>query len=324
MARDAVWLDGLCTDDVAEQILQRIGGIAISDTSIWRRAQRWGEQFQSVELARRTAATALPTRNEITRGLVPTAQDMGVGMDGAKICLRQEGWKELKVGCVFDIVLREDWDQESGETVERAHAVHNSYVALLRGPEAFGALVWAEAQRRGVPLARDRIVLGDGAPWIWNLAQEHFGDSRQLVDWYHAQAHLYAAAHLAFGEGSSQAQRWVKGMATALYQGRAWYVGESLRTLAKQKRKVAADLRREAEYFTSNKRRMYYLELREEGFPIGSGMVESGCKQFRARFCGAGMRWSRTGAERLLPIRAAVLSQQFDALWQAAYKSPLN
>jgi hypothetical protein len=278
VARDAVWLDGLGTDDVAEQILQRIGGIAISDTSIWRRAQRWGEQFKAGESARRSAALALPHRTEITRGLISTAHDMGVAMDGAKICLRHEGWKELKVGCVFEVALRAEWDQESGETVERAHALHNSYVALLSGPEQFGAWVWAEALRRGVPTARDRIVLGDGAPWIWNLAQEHFGDSRQMVDWYHAKEHLYAAAHLAFGEGTSQAQRWAKGMETALYQGRAWYVAESLRALADHQPSVAADLRREAEYFSSNKRRMYYLEMREEGFPIGSGMVESGCK----------------------------------------------
>jgi hypothetical protein len=322
IARDAVWLDGLGTDDQAEQILQRIGGIAISDTSIWRRAQLWGEQFQAVEVARRTSATALPTPGEITRGDLQTARDMGVAMDGAKMHIRDAGWKELKVGCVFEVTLRPEWDQESGETVERAHALHNSYVALLGGPEKFGGLVWAEALRRGVPQARDSVVLGDGAPWIWNLAQEHWGDSWQLVDGYHAKAHLYAAAHLAFGAGSSPAQRWAAGMETILYQGRAWYVAESLRALADDQPTVADDLRREAEYFSSNKRRMQYLEMREEGFPIGSGMVESGCKRFRARFTGAGMRWSRDGAERLLPIRAAVLSQHFDEMWRSAYKSP--
>ena len=66
------------------------------------------------------------------------------------------------------------------------------------------------------------------------------------------------------------------------------------------------------------------MELREDGFPIGSGMVETGCKQFRARFTGAGMRWSRPGVERLLPVRAAILSQRFDAAWRAAYYSPPN
>ena len=67
---------------------------------------------------------------------------------------------------------------------------------------------------------------------------------------------------------------------------------------------------------------MQYLELREDDFLIGSGMVESGCKQYKARFCGPGMRWSRKGAENLLPIRAAVLSRRFDTMWDAAHALP--
>ncbi len=67
---------------------------------------------------------------------------------------------------------------------------------------------------------------------------------------------------------------------------------------------------------------MQYLELREEGYPIVSGMVESGCKRFRARFTGAGMRWSRTGAERLIPVRAAILSKRFDQVWNTVYNLP--
>jgi hypothetical protein len=81
---------------------------------------------------------------------------------------------------------------------------------------------------------------------------------------------------------------------------------------------------REAGYFQDNYRHMQYLETREEGFPIGSGMVESACKQFRARLAGSGMRWSRAGLERLLPIRAAIMSQRFDELWQIIYHLPRN
>ena len=79
---------------------------------------------------------------------------------------------------------------------------------------------------------------------------------------------------------------------------------------------------REAGYFRDNQRRMNSLELREEEWPIGSGMVESGGKQFKARFCGPGMRWSRQGAENLLPVRAAILSQRFDELWTRIYNAP--
>ena len=75
---------------------------------------------------------------------------------------------------------------------------------------------------------------------------------------------------------------------------------------------VRDDLLEQAGYFENNQHRMNYLELREEGWLIGSGMVESGAKQFKDRFTGPGMRWSRPGAERLLPIRAAVMSRTFD------------
>ncbi len=77
-----------------------------------------------------------------------------------------------------------------------------------------------------------------------------------------------------------------------------------------------------AGYFRNNHQRMNYIEMREENWPIGSGVVESAAKQFKARFSGPGMRWSRIGAENLLPIRAAVLSARFDHMWAAAKNSP--
>ena len=67
-----------------------------------------------------------------------------------------------------------------------------------------------------------------------------------------------------------------------------------------------------------------YREMREDGWAIGSGMVESTAKQFKARFNGPGMRWSRSGAERLIPIRAAIMSRRSDELWRLAYNSPHN
>ncbi len=197
-------------------------------------------------------------------------------------------------------------------------------MAVLGGPETFGAVLWAEAVRREFPAAGDSIVLGDGASWIWNLTGEHLGTSRQVVDWYHAQAHLYAAGNLLYGEGSPQAHRWVKGLETPLYQGHAARIATQLKTLVTGHRRIAKGLRTEAGYFEKNQRRMHYLETREDGLPVGSGMVESGIKQFRARFTGPGMRWSRAGAERLLPVRAAILSHCFDEVWTSIYNLPLN
>jgi hypothetical protein len=324
IAQQAVWLYAQVEDDLAEQILQKIGGLSISDTSIWRRAQKWGEKIRVHETLAATAASALPQRGQVIRGMVPSAKRMGVAMDGAMINIREEGWKELKVGDVFEIEMRTQVDVETLEPTPQAHAVNNSYTAVLGGPERFGRAMWAEACRRAFPEASDSVVIGDGAPWIWNLTHEHFSGSRQVVDWYHAKEHLYAAAHRAFGEGSAEAIRWAKEMERPLYQGQVWCIAEELKRLAYSHRRVAKELRQEAGYFESNQRRMRYLEMREEGYPIGSGMVESGCKQFRARFTGAGMRWNRASAERIIPTRAAILSKRFDQVWKAIYNSPPN
>jgi len=324
VAQQAVWLYGQVEDDLAEQILQKIGGLPISDTSIWRRAQKWGEKIRVAEEASAKTAVGLPQRGQVIHGQVPHERPMGVAMDGGMMNIRQEGWKELKVGTVFEIAQRWESDPVTQEKLLQAHAVENSYVAVLGGPAQFGRVLWSEAVRREFPEAGDSMVLGDGATWIWNLAGEHFGTSRQLVDWYHATDHLYEAGHLLFGEGSTGAQRWVKGMETPLYQGHALRVADRLKEVAQTHRRVAQGLRQEAGYFERNQRRMQYLETREDGFPIGSGMVESGCKQFRARFAGPGMRWNRESAERLLPVRAAILSKRFDQVWNAVYHSPPN
>ena len=249
---------------------------------------------------------------------------MGVSMDGGKVHIRGEGWKELKVGCVFEIEVRPTWDKETKECVELAHAVNNSYVAHLGGPELLGQMLWAEALARGWEQAVDTEVIGDGALWIWNLAAEHFYDSRQVVDWYHATEHLAVAAKLLHSEGSATAKRWYKGAETTLYQGHAERIALELSEAAENQPEVGDDLLTQAGYFSKNKRRMRYLEMRAEGYVIGSGMVESGCKQFKARFCGPGMRWSREGIERLIPIRAAIMGGQFDSMWHEVYNSPPN
>ena len=192
----------------------------------------------------------------------------------------------------------------------------------LGGPEQVGEQAWTEARRRGWEEAQDTIVIGDGAVWIWNQATLHFGQSHQLTDWYHAKEHLVSAAKLLKTEGTSAYTCWLNSRERRLYQGHAARSAEELDAAAEAQPSRAEELRQEATYFCNNQHRMNYLEMREEEWPIGSGMVESGAKQFKARFCGPGMRWSRKGAENLLPIRAAVLSRRFDTMWDQAMLCP--
>ncbi len=133
---------------------------------------------------------------------------------------------------------------------------------------------------------------------------------------------MAAAARLLKGEGTLAAKRWRHAHETILYQGHAARIVQVLSVAAQAEPHVAAELTKEAGYFHNNRRRMNYLEMREEGWAIGSGMVESAGKQFKARFTGPGMHWSRSGAENLLPVRAAIMSNRFDELWEQAYSLP--
>lgn len=320
----AVWLDGLLTFERAENVLAQVGQMLMSDSTAWRQVQRSGTQALAVEAVQRAAASALPERQRIVPGEVASQERLAATMDGAMIHIRGEGWKELKVGGIGKIQLGPTQDPVTGEMLELAHTIENTYVAHLGGPAVFGQQLWAEAHARHWSQAADSVVLGDGAPWIWNLTGEHCYDSRQGVDWYHAKAHLALAANLIHGEGTSAAHQWLKQQETVLFEGHAERVAECIARHAKGKRKTAKELRAQAGYFRDNQRRMQYLELREDGFPIGSGLAESGCKQFRARFSGPGMRWSRTGAERLLPVRAAIMSHRFDKFWSNLQAAPLN
>jgi hypothetical protein len=166
--------------------------------------------------------------------------------------------------------------------------------------------------------------VADGAAWIWNLVTDYLYDARQVVDWYHATQHLGLAAQLAFGEGTPQAVRWFKQHETPLFQGHADQIALTITQLAEEKPAERENLLQQAGYFDHHKHRMDYLEMRTDGWVIGSGMVESGGKRFKDRFTKAGMRWSRTGAERLLPFRGAVMCRRFDERWKAAYNSPPN
>jgi hypothetical protein len=322
VARQAVWLAGLVPYAQAEAILAEIGRVTVSATSIWRRLQVWGQRFAELEAADQARANALPEKWEPPSRAEVSDQRMGVAMDGFMVPMHAEGWKEMKLGAVFALAPRPGMVEGMAEPLEVAHAVHTTYVAHLGGPEVFGERLWAEARRRGWEQAQDSQVLGDGAAWIWNQAALHFGASRQLVDWYHARQHLAEAGRLLKGEGTPAYRRWFHSHTTTLYQGHAERIAAELEQATPAKPDAADALRREAGYFRHNAKRMAYLEMREEDWLLGSGMVESGAKRYQARLCGPGMRWSRQGIENLTAVRTAILNERYRERWSAAHKLP--
>lgn len=327
LARQSVWLSGLVAFEDAACILQEIGQVSTSKSSVWRLAQKWGKEFQVEEERQAEAAHRLPEHGPIIPGEENGQIRMGTSMDGAMMFILEEGWKEFKVGTVFQVKTRSVLDKTTLEEEEVGCAENVSYVAHLGGPEAFGKLHWAQAKRRGWTKAVDTQVVADAAAWIWNLAAEHFYDSHQLVDWYHATEHLAKAASHLYGQEVTPAKtHWLNDQKRTLFQGHVNDIVSLLRKKSQfQNNQVIKDgLSQEAGFFENQKRRMDYIELRTEGWLIGSGTVESGAKQYKARFTGPGMRWKRPNAKRLLPIRSAIMTGNFERAWNSIYYSPLN
>lgn len=323
MQRLAVWVGGQVSFEQAEAILREVGQVDISDSSIWRAVRQWGSALQEAEAQAVTAANAMPSREQPQAGESKHRQRMGFSLDGWMVHVRGEGWKEVKTGAIYHIEQREAVDKRSGDPIERAAAVQCSYMAHLGGPERFGEKLWAEAQRRRLPAAYQKACVSDAAVWIWNLCQDYFPEAEQTVDWYHALSHLHAAAQLVFPADTAKTPRWLESHTTLLFQGHAARIADHLGELADSLQPQIADaLRLEATFFRNNARRMQYLEAREQGWLVGSGAIESGCKQFQTRLKGPGMRWSRSGAERILLITALILSHRFRDSWRDLQFSP--
>ena len=304
-----VWLSGLLPYKQCEQVFEFIGEYLIPASSVWKQTQHHGERLQAFVERQREQVS-------VERIILPDAihdhnERKAVSIDGGMTNIRDQGWRELKIGAVFDLKTRLERNPQTEELDEMAHGVNVHYTAVLGKKEDFTPALWALAVEHDVPTARERVVVGDGALWIWNVAEDVCPDGRQIVDWYHAVQKLSAVAHALYPDEDDDKKRfrWLKGMKNHLYHGR---IHKIINSLNKRDRD---DL---ALYFVRHQRRMQYLEFREEGWPIGSGTVESGVKQFKHRLTGAGMRWNEDNANYMLVIRAAVLGNDFHTLWEAA------
>jgi len=307
LAKQMVWLASTRPYPEAVETFERIARRGVPASVIWDEAQRHGERLKGY-LERQQAQVG------VERVVLPPAgadhdRPLGVSLDGGKMYIRGEGWKEFKAGAVFDVAATPELDRETGEWVDQVHGVNMTYRAVLGTVEAFAPALWALAVERQVPQAADVAVVADGADWIWNLADDYFPDSTQIVDWYHATEYLAQAAEALYPHDADAARNWQQARRDDLFLGQTHKLIEPLER---------AELTAQAEYFRKHTRRMQYQEFHEQDYPIGSGTVESGIKRFKHRLSGPGMRWSRPAAERMLVLRAAVMSGTFDELWALA------
>ena len=169
------------------------------------------------------------------------------------------------------------------------------------GIEALKQQLWAEAMRHGLAQAQEVLVIADGAVWIWNLVSDRFAQARQRLDPWHALQHLWVVAHALHPEDEAAAAAWIKPLKEKLLASQAAEVIEELDEVLRRlrgARRVA--VQGERNYLDNNRDRLDYRGAQERGEPLGSGAMESTCKQYQTRFHRSGQFWTTEGDEALM------------------------
>lgn len=268
-------------------------GVALSPNSVRRACLDVGAQVVETEtrLLERSHDLSEQLRQ---RREGPRPQRLYASIDGFYAPF-EDGYHEVKMGALW-------------ETNADNHAKNIEYYLETQGLDAFSDLVWARAFGRGADQAEQLVFVADGAVWIWRIVAKFFPQAIQIVDWYHALSYLVKVAQAAYGEATDQAKRWLDQFRPALYDGHLATVMAACRAVTGLAPKAVADARH---YFATNRTRLRYGKFRAMGLQIGSGSMESGCKQLGlARLTIAGARWSDPGARLLGKSRAAFLSRQ--------------
>ena len=300
--------------------LAELAGILVQTKQVERVAEAIGQQIET--LAQQERAHALSGRVVPLRGVpklyiaidatgVPMVPHETEGRPG-KDATGKAKTREAKLGCVF---TQTHLDAKGRPVRDEAST---TYVGAIEPAEAFGLRIYAEAVRRGVQRAALVSVLGDGAPWIWGIAAEHFPGAIEIVDLYHAREHLADLGKVLYGPASPEARAWAAARCKQLDAGEVEAMVMVLRRLRPREEPGAETVRKAIDYFQTNAERMRYARFRRQGLFVGSGVVEAACKTIIGqRLKQSGMRWTVRGANAIIALRCAHLSGRWEEFWEA-------
>jgi len=298
--------------ELASQDLNAYSRLEVSGRSIQRMAAVIGPEVQAWQQDR------APTKPD------PAPEVMYVSYDGTGVPTTKsetQGRKgkqpdgtsksrEVKLGCVFTqrrIMEGELPDRDPEST---------TYIASFNEASDFGGIIRQEAKLRGMAYAKKVVVLGDGAPWIWEVARVNFPDATWIIDLYHALEHVNHIAALIYPNESTytgHAKKWRKW----LKQDKVDRFIKEISDLADTRLDKKDEILKAINYFIKNRDRMLYATFRKAGYFVGSGVIEAGCKTVVGkRAKQSGMFWKTKGAQNVLATRCAVLSKLFDDFWK--------
>jgi hypothetical protein len=302
--------------------LELLAGLEVTTKAVERQAEAIGAAIEAGEQKAIRQAKQL----DLPEVGAPAAPVFYIEMDGTGVPVtkkeregrvgKKEGQpartREVKLGCLFTQTTtdKDGWPIRDPDST--------SYVAAIEQAEEFGLRLYTEAWRRGWSRARQKVVLGDGAVWIWNLADQHFPGAIQIVDLYHARQHVWELAAKLFADDGRARRQWASICQYLLDQGQIEALVRILRHLRPDHERLVQDLDNDADYFARNAERMRYPKFRAQGLFVGSGVVEAGCRTVVGkRMKCSGMFWSVRGANAILALRCCRLSHRFEDYWES-------
>lgn len=306
--------------EVAED-LRELAGLVLSRKDAERIAQRIGADMEARDARERerlrTAPAPQPEQGQAIETLYIELDGTGVPMVPWEVAGRKgkqpDGsakTREVKLGCVFTQTAVED----TGRPVR--DPASTTFTGAIEDAAAFGNRLYAEAVRRGLYQARRVVVLGDGAHWIENLAGLHFSAAVRIIDIYHAKQHVAELARALFVKpliAQRHRERWWE----LLDEGDIEEIVRQARSRLPRDPNANPDARREIAYLEKNRTHMRYAHFREQGLFVGSGVIEAACKNLIGqRLKQSGMQWTTRGANDIIALRCALLSNRFDDYWE--------
>ena len=242
---------------------------------------------------------------------VPVVRKETLGRQG-KIEGQPAHTREVKLGCVF---TQTKWDEKQGHAIRDPDST--TYVGAIETADEFGKRLYLEAWKRGWSRAKTKVVLGDGAEWIWNIADQHFPGAIQIVDLYHARQHLWELARKLYPNDVVNQKRWMMVQQHRLDQGKIEKLVLALRSIKPANPEVADKIRTEADYFDRNAERMRYPKFRRLHLFVGSGVIEAACKTvIGSRLKRSGMFWTVRGANAIIALRCHHFNGRFEDYWE--------
>ena len=305
----------------AESYSDATGG-SMSSSSLRRITEGFGQALEDkrVQEAQQVYDPQTPQMaQQVVTVTAPIREQANISTDGGMVLLREEGWKEFKMSVFSEVRAKAMLPSPSEPHPDpRITLLRHSYQAGLWTADQMGQHQHLEGARRQVERCARLGSANDGAIWIDRITTANYSHIVYSIDWAHAHGRLSTVAKAAFGDGTSQAQQWTHQQVDLLWHGRVEDVVTALQVLDWDHITCLEDIRNSPSYFETRKHYMDYARLRQEGYPIGSGTVESGINTvIHHRMKRQGRGWKRPHAQAMMAALSELHSDRFQLAWRA-------